>query len=67
MKPYQLHLLNHVAPLSVELDCHRIENLSELASQSRFLVGYLSEPDENGCQPKVMIATSRILCVIEVN
>lgn len=66
MKLFQIHLQGQRDPLAVELDCLDVQQLADLAGHSRFVVGYLSTVDDNGCQPKVMIATSKISCAIEL-
>lgn len=67
MKRYELHMLGRREPIYVELDCLGIEELAELASQSRFVIGHLADIDECGCQPKVMVAAQRIFCAIETS
>jgi len=54
-------------PLTVELDYPSVEQLAELASNSRFVIGYLDAVEECGCHPKVMIAAARISCAIELS
>lgn len=67
MKRFQLHLQGQHEPLTVELGCSGVEQLADLASNSRFVIGYLDATDECGCQPKVMIAAARISCAIELS
>tara|TARA_B100001057_G_scaffold481356_1_gene555300 strand:+ start:1498 stop:1701 length:204 start_codon:yes stop_codon:yes gene_type:complete len=67
MTPFQIHLQGQKDPILVELDCLDVEQLSELASQARFVIGHLIATDEYGCQPRIMIAASRISCAIEHN
>jgi hypothetical protein len=67
MTPYLIHLQGQREPIYLELDCPSVDHLAELASESRFLIGHLVATDEHGCQAKVMIATGRISCAIEVS
>ncbi len=67
MRQFQIHIQGQRDPMHVELDCAGLDQLVELASHSRFVVGFLAGVDESGCQPKVMIAASRISCAIELN
>ena len=67
MKPYVIHLQSQREPIFVELDCDSVDQLAELATQTRFLIGHLVEVDEQGCHARVMISAGRISCAFEVN
>lgn len=67
MARFQIHLQGQHEPMTVELDCSGVEQLADLASNSRYVIGYLDATDECGCQPKVMIAAARISCAIELS
>lgn len=67
MKPFLIHLQGQREPIFVELDCHSVDDLAELAAQSRFLIGNLVEVDEQGCNARVMVAAGRISCAIEMS
>jgi hypothetical protein len=67
MKPYLIHLQGQREPLLVDLECDSISDLADLAAQSRFLIGHLTAPDEQGCCARVMIAAGRISCAVEIS
>ncbi|MFO6428865.1 hypothetical protein ACLBKT_02125 [Erythrobacter sp. W302b] len=67
MTLYLIQLQGQREPIHVELDCPNVDHLAELAAQSRFLIGNLVSVDEQGCNPRVMIAAGRISCAIEVS
>jgi hypothetical protein len=62
---FTIHLMGQSIPLTIDLDCHSIDELSEIVGQSRFIIGHLENTDEDGVCRRVMIATSRIQCAIE--
>ena len=65
MTAFSIHLIGQSAPLSIDLACASVDELAELVGQARFVVGNLTDPDEDGVCRRVMIATSRIQCAIE--
>lgn len=66
MASFAIHMMGQSVPITIDLDCHSVDELVELVAQSRFLVGHLENADEEGVCRRVMIATNRIQCVIEV-
>lgn len=67
MAQYLIHLQGSREPLFVELDCSGVDDLAELAAQSRFLIGNLVEEDEQGCCASIMLAAARISCAIQIS
>ena len=65
MPSFTIHWMGQAVPLSIDLDCAGVDELAESASQSRFVIGNLTEPDEDGVCRRVMVATSRIQCAVE--
>ncbi|WP_284124398.1 hypothetical protein [Parerythrobacter aestuarii] len=65
MPSFTIHLMGRAVPLTVDLDCADIEELAQAVGQSRFVLGNLTEPDEDGVYRRVMIAFNRIECVVE--
>lgn len=65
MATFTIHLMGQATPITIDLPIGSVDQLAEEASTTRFLVGHLSEPDEEGVCRRVMIATSRIQCAIE--
>lgn len=45
MKPYLIDLQGQREPIFVELNCLSVDDLAELAAQSRFLIGHLVSVD----------------------
>ncbi|KLE31088.1 hypothetical protein AAW01_12665 [Aurantiacibacter gangjinensis] len=67
MATFCIHLMAQKEPLSVDLPFDGIDQLVDQASSSRYIVGHLAVPDEEGVCRRVMIATSRIQCAVEVD
>lgn len=65
MASFHIHLMSQTMPLVVDLEFTGIDELAEAVGQSRFVIGNLTEPDEDGVCRRVMVATSRIQCVLE--
>jgi hypothetical protein len=67
MRQYRFHLIGPGQPLDLEVDAETISALNEIVSRHRFVEGRMVAPDEDGVLPSVLIATSRIQCVVEVS
>ncbi|MEP7221903.1 MAG: hypothetical protein ABI673_04450 [Novosphingobium sp.] len=65
MATFRFCLIGAPQPLIVDLPAHNIAALVEEASRVRFLSGHMTEADEHGVCPGVMIQTNRIQCVFE--
>ena len=65
MATFRIHLTGTAKPLLVDLSASNIEELGQDVTCSRFLVGHMVEPDEDGVCPGVMIQTNRIQAVFE--
>ncbi len=64
MTTFRFHLIG-AQPFEIDVDARSIEELGEIVTQQRFLVGRRTEPDEDGVLPGMLIATARIQCVVE--
>ena len=64
MQSFTIHMMGQAMPLSVDLDCASVDELAEALGQSRFVVGNLTKPDEDGVCRRVLIAANRIQCAI---
>ena len=64
MAAFRFHLIGG-HPVEVNVDARSIEELGAIVSGQRFVVGRLTEPDESGVLPGMLIATARIQCVVE--
>ncbi len=51
----------------VEVKVASLADLHDLMDRTRFVAGHLAEADEHGVQPGVLIATSRVQMVVEVD
>lgn len=65
MATFTIHLMGQATPVTLDLPLASVDELAELAGQTRFLVGHLNEADGEGVCRRVMVATSRIQCAIE--
>ena len=64
MRCYRFHMIGG-QPLELEVDVATIAELGEALSRRRFIEGRMTQPDDDGVLAGVLIATSRIQCVIE--
>lgn len=67
MTTFTIHLMGQATPITLDLPIGTVDDLAEEAGQTRYLVGHLANADEVGVCRRVMIATSRIQCVIEAD
>jgi hypothetical protein len=65
MASYRICLVGQHQPLDVDLPFDGIDDLASEATRAKFIVGHMTEPDEQGVCRRVMIASGRIQCVIE--
>jgi hypothetical protein len=65
MGTFRFHLIG-AQPLDLEVGASTIRDLAGLISRERFVEGRMTQPDGNGVLAGVLIATSRIQCVVEV-
>lgn len=66
MATFLIHLMGQGQPIKLDLPCASIDELAGEASHTRFLIGHITDADEEGVCRRVMIAAQRIQCVIEV-
>jgi hypothetical protein len=66
MATFCIHLMGQHQPITLDLPCTDVDELVEQASRVKFVVGYMAKADEEGVCRRVMIATCRIQCAIEV-
>lgn len=64
MGTFRFHLIGG-PPFDMEVAVGTISELAEIVSRQRFLEGRMVEPDGDGVLAGVLIATSRIQCVVE--
>ena len=66
MASYLMHLMGQREPINLDLPFSNLDALMDEASRAKILVGHIATPDEDGVYPRVMIATTRIECVVEL-
>lgn len=66
MATYRFHLIGSHQPVELEVAAPTIGDLNVMMSCSRFVEGRLAQPDGDGVLAGMLIATSRIQCVVEV-
>lgn len=67
MASYLVHLMGQREPAHIDLPFGDIDELVVEASRAKFLIGYMTNADEDGVCRRVMIATYRIECVVEAD
>lgn len=67
MATFCIHLMGQNQPITIDLPFADIDDLAATAATTRFLAGHMTEPDEDGVCRRVMIATSRIQCAVEMD
>ena len=65
MRTFRFHLIG-AQPVELEVAASSISDLAGLISCQRFIEGRLTQPDGDGVLAGMLIATSRIQCVVEV-
>jgi hypothetical protein len=66
MGVFRFHLIGG-QPVELEVAVGGIGELSEVITRQRFIEGRLTQPDGDGVLAGVLVATSRIQCVVEVS
>lgn len=67
MGTFRFHLIGASAPIELEVAASTIGDLDEMVSCRRFVEGRLVEADGDGVLLGMLIATSRIECVVEAD
>jgi hypothetical protein len=67
MGVFRFHLIGPVTPITLEVAASTIGDLHSEMTRSRFVEGRLTEPDSDGVLLGMLIATSRIECVLEAS
>ena len=66
MAAFRICLMGQSQPLDVDLNLSNLDEMAVEASRTKFLIGHMTKPDEDGVCRGVLIAASRIQCAIEV-
>jgi hypothetical protein len=64
---FRFHMIGSVERIELEIAATDIGELNEIISRQRFVEGRMTQPDGDGVLTSVLIATSRIQCVVEIN
>ena len=67
MATFRFHLIGVSQPLLLNLAACDISDLCEIVSRQRFVEGRLTEADGDGVLAGMLLATSRIQCVVEAS
>ena len=62
---FRFHLIGNSLPVELEVDALTIGDLNQIVGRQRFVEGGLVQPDGDGVLLGMLIATSRIQCVVE--
>jgi len=65
MATYRFHLIGSPLPVELEVVADDMSHLGEMITRQRFVEGRLTQPDGDGILLGMLIATSRIQCVVE--
>lgn len=66
MASYLVHLMGQREPAHIDLPFDGVDQLAAEASRAKFLIGHMTNADEDGVCRRVMIATCRIECAVEL-
>lgn len=66
MGTFRFHLIG-AQPVELEIAAGSIGELCEIITRQRFVEGKLTQPDGDGVLAGMLLATSRIQCVVEVD
>lgn len=66
MGTFRFHLIGSSQPVELEIAAGSISELGGIISSQRFIEGRMTQPDGDGVLAGVLLATSRIQCVVEV-
>jgi hypothetical protein len=67
MAAFRFHLIGSAMPVELEVAASTIGDLCQIISCQRFVEGRLTQADGDGVLLGMLIATSRIQCVIEAD
>ncbi|WP_294040698.1 hypothetical protein [Sphingomonas sp.] len=67
MSTFRFHLIGSAQPVELDVVASTMAELAGLVSRQRFIEGRMTQPDSDGVLSGMLIATSRIQCVVEVS
>src|SRR5690242_8578961 len=65
MATFRFHLIGSAQPIELEVSAATASDLNAMLSCQRFVEGRMTQPDGDGVLLGMLIATSRIQCVVE--
>ena len=67
MATFCFHLIGNNLSVELEVATASISDLGEIMTRQRFVEGRVTQPDGDGVLLGMLIATSRIQCVVETS
>jgi len=67
MATFRFHLVGNNLPVDLDVAASSISELGDIVTRQRFVEGRLTQPDGDGVLLGMLIATSRIQCVVELS
>lgn len=65
MAIFRFHLIGNHMPVELEVGVGTIGELGEIITRQRFIEGRLTQLDSDGVLAGMLVATSRVQCVVE--
>lgn len=65
MAAFRFHLIGSHQPVELDVAAGTISDVGEIITRQRFIEGRLTQPDGDGVMLGMLIATSRIQCIVE--
>lgn len=65
MATFRFHLIGNPQPVDLDVPADSIGHLGDMITRNRFVEGRLTQSDGDGVLLGMLIATSRIQCVVE--
>lgn len=62
---YRIHLIGVPQPIELEIAATTMAELNDMLSRQRFIEGRMVEPDGDGVLAAMLLASSRVQCVVE--
>lgn len=66
MASFLVHLMGQREAAYIDLPFDGVDQLAAEASRAKFLIGHMTNADEDGVCRRVMIAANRIECIVEL-
>lgn len=67
MTTFRFHPVGSHQPLELDIAVNDLVALQEALTREKFIMGRMTQPDEEGVLAGVLVATGRVQCVVEVS